>query len=93
VRALVGTIDATIRATPTAALGGPASARALADAIANVQAALTPAGTGSRAVAGRQLGRVAGTLAAGFRTRSIDRDVGLRLLDLARAARTRLRAL
>lgn len=92
-RALLAALDGTIRTAQPGALGGPTSAQALADAVAVAQGDLTPTGPSRAKHASRQMGRMMAVLGAGFRTRGLDRDVGLRLLDLARAARTQLRAL
>ena len=92
-RALLGALDGAVRAASTAALGGQASAQALANAVTVAQSDLTPSGPARAAHARRQMGRFTTVLGAGFRSGALDRDVGLRLLDLARAAHTRLRAL
>ena len=92
-RALLAALDAAIRAASPDALGGPGSAQQLADAVAVAQSDLTPTGPSRTKHASRQMGRVTSVLGAGFRTRGLDRDLGLRLLDLARAARAGLRAL
>lgn len=92
-RALLGALDAAIAGAPPQALGGAASARALADAVSVAESDLTPTGSSRAAHASKQMGRMMSVLGAGFRAPAFDRDLGLRLLDLARAARTRMRAL
>ncbi len=92
--ALLAAIEAAVLAAPPSALGDAPAAAGLAASIAAARAELTPLGAQSGARPGRaaaRLNRFLGRLARGLREETVDRDLGLRLLDLARAARSRLR--